>query len=93
MGRPRHTKKDTTHKDIVQGCRELGMIVWDTADIGGEILDLMIFWRGRAVPVEIKTPGKIRLTEKEEIGIKKLRDVGVEPIIATNIEDILKAFE
>jgi len=93
MGRPKYTKKDTTHKSIVQECRELGMILWDTADIGGEVLDLMIFWRGRAIPVEVKTPGKIKLTEKEKIGIKKLRDVDIEPIIATSVEDILKAFE
>jgi len=93
MGRPKYTKKDTTHKNIVKKCRKLGMVIWDTADLGGEILDLMIFWRGRAIPVEIKTPGKIKLTPKEKIGIKKLRDVGVEPIIATSIEDILKAFE
>jgi len=68
--------------------------VWDTADIGGEILDLMIFWRGRAVPVEVKSKGSAKnLTEGEREGIEKLESVGIYPVIATDIQDILDAFE
>lgn len=93
MVRPRHTKKDKNHKKIVQQCRELGMVVWDTADLGGEVLDTVVFWRGRGIPVEIKRVGKESdLTEKERTGIERLQAVGVKPIVATCIEDILKQF-
>jgi hypothetical protein len=91
MVRPKHTKKDKTHKDLVKDCRDLGMVVWDLADLGGEVLDLMVFWRGKALPVEVKSP-KGKLTEKEQDSIEKLRAIGVEPVIATCVEDVLKAF-
>jgi hypothetical protein len=92
--RPKYTKKDKNHKKIVRECRELGMILWDTADIGGKILDLIVFWRGKALPVEVKQKGKEDdLTEEEKIGIEELRFVGIEPVVATCLEDILKAFE
>ena len=92
--RPKYTRKDKNHKKIVNECREVGMVVWDTADIGGKILDLVVFWRGKALPVEVKQKGKEDdLTPDEEVGISELRFVGVEPVVATCLEDILKAFE
>ena len=93
MGRPKHTKKDKNHLEIVRQCREIGMVVWDTADLGGEILDTVIFWRGKVIPVEIKSKGKEGdFTPDEKVGIDKLVAVGVRPIVATCIEDILQVF-
>ena len=93
MARPKYTKKDINHATLVQECRDLGMVVWDTADIGGEVLDLIVLWMGKAIPVEVKAPGKDGdLTLGEQGGIDKLREVGVEPVIATCVEDIKEAF-
>jgi len=70
------------------------MVVWDLSDLGGKILDAIAFWRGRAVPVEIKAPGCERdLTDGERASIEALRGVGVEPVVATRAEDVLRRFE
>jgi len=74
--------------------RELGMVTIDTADIGGEVLDAIICWRGRCIPFEIKSPGReAQLTEGEKSGIGKLEDVGVTAYVVTSIEEVLSAFD
>jgi len=94
MSRPKYTKKDTTHKNIVKKCRKLGMILWDTADLGGKVLDIIVFYKGMVIPVEIKSKGNAKnLTKGERRGIKELESVGIYPVIATDIQDILDAFE
>ena len=93
MCRPKHTKKDANHREILDQCKELGMVVWDTADLGGEVLDALVFWRGKCVPVEIKPPGKeATLTEGERVGIDKLAQVGVNAVVVTCLEDVVEAF-
>jgi len=70
------------------------MVVWDTADLGGKVLDIIVFWKGKAVPVEIKSEGnEIDLTDSERSGIEELKFVGVKAVIATRIEDILEQFK
>ena len=92
--RPKHTRKDTNHALVVGDCRYLGMVVWDTADLGGEVLDTVVCWRGRCLPVEIKPPGKeTKLTAGELEAIIQLRRVGVEAVVATCLEDVLEAFD
>lgn len=94
MSRPKYTRRDTNHKDIVEGCRELGMVVWDLADLGGKVLDTIVFWRGKAIPVEIKSPGKEDdLTLDERESISELEAIGVKYVIAVSVEDVIKAFE
>ena len=92
IARPKYTKKDKNHAEIVSQCKELGMVVWDTADLGGEILDIIIMWKGKIAIVEIKSPGG-RLTKNEKISINKLKDVGIDVIVAYGLEDILKYYE
>ena len=90
MIRPKHTRKDRNHSDIVTAAREFGIVVWDTADIGGRVLDTLMCWRGRCIPVEIKARGHLNdLTEGEREGIAELAAVGVRAIVATQIEDIV----
>lgn len=75
----------------MQDLRALGAVVWDLADLGGEVLDLLVFWRGEVIPVEVKRPGcEQDLTNGEREGIAKLRRAGVEPVIATTAEDVLE---
>lgn len=92
--RPKYPRKDENHADIVAGCRELGIVVWDTADLGGKVLDTVMFWRGDAIPIEIKAPGKEDdLTPDEREGIAELRNVYVPPVIVTSVEEVVRAFE
>ena len=91
--RPKWTKKDKNHPQLVEECRKRGMVVWDVADLGGKVLDIIVFWKGQALPVEIKSKGNEHsLTADEEESIKELGAVGITPIVAVDIEDILSAF-
>lgn len=93
MSRPRHPKRDANHQAILDGCRALGIVVWDTSDLGGQILDAVMFWRGKVVPVEIKTPGcEHDLTDGEIHGMRALSAQGIYPCVATCLEDVLRAF-
>ena len=93
-GRPKRTKKDSNQLEIVHDLERLGAVVWDCANIGGEVLDLIVFWRGQAIPVEIKAEGKRDdLTDGELEGIRQLQQVGVEAVVATCTEDVVRAFE
>lgn len=92
--RPRHTKKDLNHAAILGECRALGMVAWDLADLGNEILDCIVFWRGMSLVVEIKSPGKEKnLTAGEAEGIRKLNAVGVYPVVVSCTEDIVARFK
>lgn len=89
--RPKHTQRDLNHAQIRDELRQLGAVVWDLADVGGEVFDLLVCWRGRCLPVEVKQLGsESDLTEDEEGSIRRLSLVGVEVIIATNPEDVIE---
>ena len=92
MPRPKYTKKDLNHAEIVAQCRELGMIVWDVADLGGEVLDIVVYWRGRAIPVEIKSEGG-KLTNGERKSLRLLESAGIKAVVAYCVEDIVRAFD
>jgi len=92
--RPQHTKRDENHAAIRDGLRQLGAVVWDLADLAAPVLDLLVFWQGTCIPVEVKQPGsEAALTEGEKASIALVESAGVKPIIATSIEDVLEAFE
>lgn len=94
MYRPKRTRKDKNHKKIVEKCRERGIVIWDTSDLGGKVLDIVAFYNGKIIPIEIKSRGnKDNLTSGERAGIDELQSVGIYPIIATTAEDIFEAFE
>lgn len=92
--RPKYTRKDTNHAEIIAQCRELGIVVWDTSPLGGKVLDTIMFWRGDAIPIEIKAPGKEDdLTDGEKEGIAELQNAYVPPVIVTSVEDVIRAFQ
>ena len=91
--RPRHTKPDTNQAQIVADLQRLGAVVWRLSDLGGEVLDLIVFWRGLAMPVEVKMPGhEAELTDGERESIRRLAQVGVKAVIATCTEDVIADF-
>lgn len=92
--RPKYTKPDDNQGAIVADLRKLGAVVWITASLGGEVLDLLVFWHGRCLPVEVKRPDHAAdLTKNERWSIHSLSLVGVEAIVATCTEDVVQAFE
>ena len=94
MPRPRRTRKDANHTQLVAECRQVGMVVWDLSDIGGLIPDTVMCWRSKCLPVEIKAPGKSdNLTLGEQEGKAECAYVGVDWIIATELDDVLRAFD
>jgi hypothetical protein len=93
MNRPRHTRRDLNVREIVQDIRKLGAVVWILSDLGGEVLDLMVFWRGKVKPVEVKQPGYEDDFTKDELkSILALGCVGVAAIVATKAEDVVEAW-
>ena len=93
MNRPKHPRRDNNQTRLIRAVEQCGVYVWDLADVGGEVLDTLMCYRGRCLPVEIKRPGyEDDLTDGERQGIEALRWVGVEPVVATCAEDVLEAF-
>ena len=90
MARPKHTKRDACQKQLVDDLRALGFVVWDLADLGGEITDLAVAWRGQMLPVEVKCNGT--LTKAQRRSIARLRRVGVEAIVAGTAEEVIAAW-
>ena len=92
MGRPKRTKRDICQKRVVEDLRNVyHAVVWDVADEGGEVLDLIVFWRGVCLPVEVKSPGG-KLTKAQKRSIARLRAVGVEAIVAGTAEEVVEAW-
>ena len=92
MGRPKRTKRDICQKQVVEDLRNVyHAVVWDVADEGGEVLDLIVFWRGVCLPVEVKSPGG-KLTKAQKRSIARLRAVGVEAIVAGTAEEVVEAW-
>ena len=93
MNRPKRTRRDANQAEIVRALRSLGAVVWDLSDVGGQVLDLIVFWRGRTRVVEIKRPGhEDDLTSNERASMVDLLRMGVEPIVATCWQDVVAAW-
>jgi len=93
-GRPRHTRKDKNQLSMATILRSLGMVIWDTANLGGEVLDLVVHWRGQTRVVEVKRPGhRHMLTPNERASIDALAFVGVTAIVAETFQDVLDAWK
>jgi hypothetical protein len=92
--RPHHPRRDANSQAVLDGCRRMGMVVWDTSDLGGEILDAVVFWRGHVLPIEIKAPGhESDFTPGEVEGMRRLSSVGVYPLVVTDAYEVARAFE
>lgn len=49
-------RRDTTHKEVRDGLRALGISVADTADMGDDFPDLVVGVRGQTFLIEVKGP-------------------------------------
>jgi heat shock protein HspQ len=93
--RVRHTKRDSNHADVAAGCRRAGLHVFDVADLGGYVLDLIVSGFNRnehryeMVMVEIKPSRDAPFTEDEERTLQENPDT---TMVAYCAEDVLKRF-
>ena len=93
MPRPKRTRRDTNQGQLVEDLRTIGAYVQDTADLGGEVLDLLVCYRSHCIPVEVKQPGCERdLTDDEREAMRTMNAHGVIPFIVTSVEDFLELF-
>ena len=94
MYRPKYTKKDANQAQIISDCRGLGIYVWDISNEGGEKLDTVMFWKERAVPVEIKRVGytDADFTEGERKCIERFKAMEIPFIVATSAEDVVNGW-
>ena len=90
MFRPKYTKPDENQAEIVEKIRAKGMVVWDTHHAGGYIFDLIVFWKGRCIPVEVKHPGYTDsdFTDKERESMRLLTEMGITFLVATSAEGL-----
>ena len=94
MTRPKRTRRDANQAQIINDLTQLGAYVVDTADLGGQCLDLLVSWRGLCLPVEVKQPGKENdLTDGEREAIEAHRSRGVYAFVATSAEDVIARFK
>jgi len=54
----RANRTDENHADIRDALRAIGAYVVDCSHVGAGFPDLLVFWRGCCIPVEIKNPAK-----------------------------------
>ena len=91
--RPKRTRRDANQAQIMRELERMGAFVVDTADLGGQCLDLLVSWRGRCLPVEVKVPGcENDLTDGESKAIEAHRSRGVWAFVATSAEDVAVEF-
>ena len=64
--RPRHPRPDGNQAQIIADAERHGMYVWDLSALGGEVLDLVIGWRGVLLPFEVKKPGEEASTTDDQ---------------------------
>lgn len=95
MSRPRHTKRDANHQDVVDGCRAAGLNVWDLADVGGDVLDILVAGYNvrthgyEQVMVEIKTDSDAPFTDAERRCLEANPET---TMVAYCAEDVLLRF-
>ena len=94
MPRPRHTKRDANHQDVIDGCRAGGLTVWDISDMPG-LLDLIVAGYNvhthnhEQIMVEVKPDEKAPFTEAE---IRILEENPHTTMVAYSAECVLKRF-
>lgn len=58
----RAAKVDANHAEIVAALRKIGCKVTSLAAMGGGVPDLLVYFRGRLMLIEVKRPGGGKLT-------------------------------
>ena len=87
-------RRDLNHSDIAYAARQIpGLVVEQTHEVGSRSIpgwpDLILAWRGRLIPVEIKsgdeglTPAEAQLHQRWQSAGVTVRETSSEAIIET----------
>lgn len=80
-------KVDGNHAALVNAARAIGAMVFDTHTIGRGAPDLMIYYRGKWTPIEVKRPGgKLEADE-----VEWWERFGIDPIVAIDDVSLFRA--
>jgi hypothetical protein len=82
----RACKKDANHNDIAAAWQQCGFVVIDTSWSGGKLLDMIPYNRSRFFFVEVKMPGKYKLTPDEK---KFFSDHPEHSVVCQTYKDVL----
>lgn len=80
-------KKDANHNEMVAILWRLCTFVEDTHTLGQGFPDVLVAFRGRWIPIEIKVSAKEKLTPVEQEWWKK---AGMEPNVVWDDDSILR---
>jgi len=84
---------DANHGDLVKLWRDMGATVWDLSGVGNGIADVLIGWRGRWFPVELKDgskpPSHRKLTPAQVLLHGEIKRAGLPLYVVTNEDEAL----
>ena len=90
----RAAKVDANHAPLLRLMRQIGAYVYDTSRVGGGFPDALVFWRGRAIPVEIKDgskpPSARKLTEAQEALHARWASAGWPVVVVETEADVFR---
>lgn len=80
-------KPDENQKEIVDELRRFGAVVLIVSQVRNSF-DILVFWDGRVIPMEVKMPGK-KLTKGEKAFKEKIESVGCTYHVVTTPEEAI----
>lgn len=89
----RPAKVDGNHGEIVGALRGLGAYVVDCSHVGSGFPDLLVWWRGQVLPVEVKDgtkpPSARKLTADQQVFHAEAERHGCPVRVVTNTTEAL----
>lgn len=89
-------KVDDNHAEIVAALRGIGAYVVDCAHVGRGFPDLLVWWRGGVIPVEIKDGAKSasrrKLTADQQVFHAEAAHHGCPVRVVTDVTQALALF-
>lgn len=89
----RRVSRDTNHSDIVIALQSLGAYVFDAAAVGSGFPDIVVFFRGKVLLIEIKdgarAPSARKLRDSQVFMHAEAARCGVKVHVVTNVDEAL----
>jgi hypothetical protein len=89
----KHSKRDGNHAVIAEALTKAGAVVIDTSSLGSGFPDILVGYRGRWLPIEIKLTRKHLLTDLEMEFLAKCKDRKLPHAVVSSIDEAIQAIE
>lgn len=89
---PRSTKPDANQQEIVDKCRQAGMLIIIQSQYRGHDYDLLIGHNGLWLIFEVKQSEKSKLTDNEVIFGARCKNKGLPIYYVSSFEEIVRLF-